>query len=248
MAAIKWVLATDIDGTLVGHGGERELAHFLSHHPEIGVVYLTGRTRANAEPMIRHHGYPEPVALATDIGADIHWGTDLKIDETWAFEQRREWSPRRAQQLMEKIDGLQFLGRSSHWRLAFLADSDEVLARARTRLVQEGVPARTLWDAQERRIDVVPRGAFKGRALKYILSGLNVRAQQCFVAGDAENDSDILQGRYRGVLVANATLSLKDSLPSVILRSPYEGAYGVLHGLRQFLHEPLTSLDQEDAG
>lgn len=248
MAGIKWVLASDIDGTLVGHGGESELAQYLKLHPEVGVVYLTGRTRANAEPLIHRYGYPEPLALCTDIGADIFWGADRRVDESWAFQQRRDWSPRRVMRSLEQVPGVEFLGRSSHWRLAFRVAGDEQLAASKARLVKDGVMHRTLWDAEQLRLDVVPRGALKGSALKHILNRLNVKAHQCFVAGDAENDGDILEGRYRGVLVANGSVLLKERLPEAIMRSPYEGAYGVLHGLRQFLHDPEVMVDQEFVG
>ncbi len=248
MAAIKWVLASDIDGTLVGHGGESELAQFLAQRPDIGVVYLTGRTRANAEMLIRRHGYPDPLAMATDIGADVYWGPDFHVDENWAFQQRRDWSPRRVMRALDGVAGVSFAGRSSHWRLAFQVRDYQALSAARTALVQQGVVQRTLWDEDEMRLDVVPRGALKGRALKYILNRLNVRPQQCFVAGDAENDGDLMEGRYHGVLVANATIRLADQLPPVIVRSPYEGAHGVLHGLRQFLDEPAAVMETEYAG
>ncbi|NMP22965.1 HAD family hydrolase [Sulfobacillus harzensis] len=248
MAGIKWVLASDIDGTLIGCGGEAELAAFLHARPEIGVIYLTGRTRANAETMLKRHGFPEPLALATDIGADVYWGPDLRVDESWAFQQRRDWSPRRVMRTLDEVSGVEYLGRSSHWRLAYRVDSYQALGEARTRLVRAGVMHRTLWNDEERRLDIVPRGAFKGRALKYILGRLNLRAQQCFVAGDAENDVDLMEGRYRGVLVANGTLEIKESLPPVIVRARYEGALGVLEGLRQFLDEPLMPEESENAG
>lgn len=248
MAGIKWVLASDIDGTLVGHGGEAELIEFLSQHPDVGVVYLTGRTRANAEALIRRHGFPDPLALATDIGADVFWGPEMRLDEAWAFQQRRDWSPRRVVRALDGLDGIAFQSRSSHWRLAFEVRDYAALTRARTWLVQDGVVCRTLWDEEQRRMDVVPRGALKGRALKHILSRLNIRAQQCFVAGDAENDGDLLAGRYRGVLVANGSIHLREHLPPVILRSPFEGAYGVLDGLRQFIDGPAAMLETEYAG
>ncbi len=247
MAGIKWVLASDIDGTLVGRGGERELADYLAEHPEIGVVYLTGRTRANAVAMVRRHGFPEPLALATDIGADVYWGPDLRGDESWAFQQRRDWSPRRVMRTLDGMAGVAYLGRSSHWRLAYRVESYTALSEARTRLVRAGLMHRTLWNDEEQRLDIVPRGAFKGRALKYILNRLHMRAQQCFVAGDAENDVDLMEGRYRGVLVANGTLAVKESLPPVILRSRYEGALGVLEGLRQFLDEPVALVRESES-
>lgn len=245
MAGIKWILASDIDGTLVGHGGETLLATFLAEHPEVGVVYLTGRTRANAEPLIRHYRYPLPLALATDIGSDVYWGPEFSIDERWAFEQRRSWSPGRVMRLLQGVDGVFYRARSSHWRIVFDVNDVEALGRARSLLAKEGVACRTLWDGENQRMDIVPRGALKGQALKHILTRLNMRSQQCFVAGDAENDGDLFEGRYRGVLVANGSLK-RDFLSPAILRSPYPGALGVLHGLRQFLQE--GEMEREFAG
>lgn len=247
MAGIKWVLASDIDGTLVGRGGESELARFLSDHGEIGMVYLTGRTRATAETLLRGHGFPEPLALATDIGADVYWGPALTVDESWAFQQRRDWSPRRILRTLDEVDGVQYQVRCSYWRIAFGVRDLNALARARTRLVQDGILCRTLWDEEQKRLDVLPRGALKGRALKHILNRLGIRPQQCFVAGDAENDGDLLSGRYRGVVVANGTITLKENLPPEIMRSPFEGALGVLDGLRHFLDGPAL-LEREHVG
>ncbi|AEW05887.1 sucrose-6F-phosphate phosphohydrolase [Sulfobacillus acidophilus DSM 10332] len=237
MASIKRVLATDIDGTLIGYGGERELAEFLHSTPELGIIYLTGRTKANAEAMLRQYGFPAPVAMATDIGADIYWGPQYRLDDQWAFAQRRDWAPRRVQAVLAGVPGVTFLGRSSHWRLAYHVDGERVLSQVQTRLVEGGVVARTLWHDAENRLDVIPRGAFKGRALKHILDRLALKAHQCFVAGDADNDIDILEGRYLGVLVANSVPRLRSRAAEQIWRSPYPGALGVLDALKRWLAE-----------
>ena len=247
MAGIKWVLASDIDGTLVGRGGEAALVHFLEAHPEIGVVYLTGRTRANAEILLNSYQFPRPLALATDIGADIFWGPSLRVDDGWAFQQRREWSPRRLMRALEEVDGIFFQARCSYWRIAYGVRDLDALAAARAQVVRQGIPCRTLWDEDQRRMDVVPRNALKGKALKHVLARLSIRPQQCFVAGDGENDCDILSGRYQGVVVANGVLPFKEHLPPQIFRSPLEGAQGVLDGLRRFLDEPGV-LEAEFAG
>lgn len=241
------MLASDIDGTLVGHGNEAELVRFLADRPEIGLVYLTGRTRANAELLLKGHGFPSPLALATDIGADVYWGPGLKADDSWAFQQRRDWSPRRIMRSLENVDGVVFQSRCSYWRLAYGVRDLMAVGAARARLVQDAVACRTLLDDEQGRLDIVPHGALKGRALKHILARLNIRPQQCFVAGDAENDGDLLGGRYRGVVVANGAVPFKEQLPAEIIRSPYEGARGVLDGLRQFLEEPAL-LAREYAG
>ncbi len=237
MAKISWVLASDIDGTLVGHGGEPDLVRFLRDRPQIGLVYLTGRTRPNAEVLLDSHGFPQPLALATDLGADVYWGPSLSLDEAWAFQQRRDWSPRQVVHALDAVDGVNYQSRCSYWRLAFYARDLTAVGEARAHLVQQGIVCRTLFDEDAHRLDVVPRSALKGRALKYILNQLHIRAQQCFVAGDAENDGDLLSGRYHGVVVANGSRSFKEKLPDTIMRSGYPGAQGVLDGLSRFVKQ-----------
>lgn len=247
MAKIRWVLASDIDGTLVGHGGESELVRFLQDRPEIGLVYLTGRTRSNAEALLDSHGFPRPLALATDLGADVYWGASLSLDEAWAFQQRCDWSPRQVLHALDAVEGVSYQSRCSYWRLAFYVRDLTAVGEARAQLVHQGVVCRTLFDEEARRLDVVPRSALKGRALKYILNQLHIRAQQCFVAGDAENDGDLLAGRYHGVVVANGSVSFKEKLPDTIMRSNYPGAQGVLDGLTRFLKRS-DWLSREHAG
>ncbi|MDA8193815.1 MAG: HAD hydrolase family protein [Thermaerobacter sp.] len=245
MSGIRRVLATDIDGTLVGFGGENDLADYLARRSDIGVIYLTGRTRHNAEGLIHRHNLPGPVALVTDTGAEVYWGRELRADDRWAFQQRKDWSPRRVQDALTSVPGVSYAGRSSHWRLAYRVESEDGLSSARTHLIRAGVPARTLWDPADGRLDVIPRGALKGRALRYVLQNLRITAHHCFVAGDAENDSDMLQGRYQGVLVANGSAELTLHLSDRIYRANYPGAQGVLEGLRRWLKDdaarPLAS-------
>lgn len=231
------VLATDIDGTLVGYGGEESLALFLRRHQEIGVIYLTGRTRNTAQELVRRYRFPVPLALSTDVGADIYWGPDLRLDDTWAFRMRQDWSPRRVRSVLSEVPGVTFAGRNSHWRLTFRLDDESLVPMAKKQLIQAGVPARTFYDERDHRLDVLPRGALKGRALQRVLSRLGIPAQNCFVAGDAENDGDMFQGRYRGVLVSNGSPLVSERLSDRIMRSELPGASGVLDGLKRWLHE-----------
>jgi HAD superfamily hydrolase (TIGR01484 family) len=232
---VKRVLATDIDGTLIGFGGESELARFLRDCPALGVIYLTGRTKANAAALLAHYDFPAPLAMATDIGADIYWGSGLRLDQSWAFRQRRDWSPWRIQSALEAVPGVRFLGRNSHWRLAFSVADARAAQTARSRLAELGLRARALWYEDQKRLDVMPRGALKGRALKYILGELGLKPSQCFVAGDGDNDGDMISDRYCGVLVANGSARLLATAPPHIVRSPLRGAYGVRHALERWL-------------
>ncbi|OLZ09677.1 HAD family hydrolase [Sulfobacillus thermosulfidooxidans] len=235
MAAIKRVLATDIDGTLIGHGGEQAVRDYLLAHPELGVIYLTGRTLNNACSIITRYGFPTPLAIATDVGADIYWGPHFEVDEYWAFEQRRHWSPRRLRTALSEVSGVIYRGRSSHWRVAFELQDPSLLPVVKSYLTQHHLTVRMLWHPNESRLDILPCTALKSRALQYILRRIGIKSQNCFVAGDAENDGDMLVNHYPGVLVANGDASVRNCLPEWIVRSRYPGALGVLDGLQQWL-------------
>lgn len=237
MPAVKRVLATDIDGTLVGHGGERQFAEFVAAHPGLTVVYLTGRTRHNAEAVLRRYALPTPAALVTEVGAEIYWGEKLRLDDIWTFQQRRDWSPRRVRTALESMPGVRYRGRSSHWRIAFEVDDEAGVRRVRHRLSSLKVPGRVLWDPADQRLDVLPCRAEKGRALAHVLARMGVRPRACFVAGDGENDRDMLAGGFAGVVVANACPALHQLAGGDIWESPHPGAFGVMDGIRRWYCE-----------
>lgn len=234
---LKRVLATDIDGTLVGHGGEDHFIRFVHEHPGLAVVYLTGRTRHNAEAVIRRYGFPPPIAMATEVGAEIYWGKHMASDDIWAFQLRQDWSPRKVRKTLEALPGVFYRSRSSHWRLAFSVDGEDVVEIVRHRLRRERVQARVLFDPSDGRLDVLPARAQKCRALSHILTRVAVRPRQCFVAGDGENDRDLMQGRFPGVVVANAVHALRDLQGDSVWLSRHPGAMGVVEGLRRWYAE-----------
>ena len=237
MTGLRRVLATDIDGTLVGYGGEDGFSQFVHDHPGLAVVYLTGRTRHNAEAVIRRYGFPPPIAIATEVGAEIYWGKNMVLDDIWAFQLRQNWSPRQVRKSLESLDGVHYRGRSSHWRLAFNVDHESKIEVVRRRLDQQRVSARVLWDAHDGRLDVLPARARKCRALNHILTRVSIRPRQCFVAGDGENDRDLMEGRFPGVVVANAVSNLRHLQTEAIWLSQHPGALGVVDGLRRWYDE-----------
>jgi hydroxymethylpyrimidine pyrophosphatase-like HAD family hydrolase len=99
------------------------------------------------------------------------------------------------------------------------------------------VAARVLWDPDDRRLDVLPQRAQKCKALNHILSRVAVRPRQCFVAGDGENDRDLLAGKFPGVVVANAVSELRRAGTGPVWLSAHPGAYGVMDGLRRWYEE-----------
>lgn len=247
MNGLKRVLATDIDGTLVGHGGEERFSQFVQDHPGLTVVYLTGRTRHNAEAVIHRYGFPPPIAIATEVGSEIYWGRHMALDDIWAFQLRQDWSPRKIKKSLEALPGVHYRSRSSHWRLAFNVDHVDLVDEVRRRLGREQVAARVLWDAHDGRLDILPARAQKCRALNHILTRMAIRPRHCFVAGDGENDRDLLEGKFPGVVVANAVATLRGVQDASIWLSDQPGALGVVDGLSRWYDERKGKNRESDA-
>ncbi len=107
MNGVTHLLATDLDGTLVGdRAGLKELLDFYEQQPyEVGLIYITGRHLASARQLIADEGLPIPKALVTDVGTEIYMGTGFLKDEHWEAHLMDDWAPEQVEALAKTIDG-----------------------------------------------------------------------------------------------------------------------------------------------
>jgi len=77
-------------------------------------------------------------------------------------------------------------------------------------------------------IEVLPPGASKGKALRYVARHLRVPIRRSVAVGDSIGDLDMLEAAGRGVLVANAAHHLHDQADLVTEGSFIEGVAEVL--------------------
>ncbi len=86
-------------------------------------------------------------------------------------------------------------------------------------------------------IDIVPGGAGKGPALRYIQELHSIRKENTVVCGDSGNDLSMFIEGYKGIIVGNAQQELKNALKSrlqevYLARSHH--ASGILEGLNKY--------------
>lgn len=95
MQMITQMLATDLDGTLVGD--EKHLKDLLTYfeglQKKVTLVYVTGRHRESALDLIKEANIPMPSILISDVGTGIYIGNDLKPDEEWDLLMKKNWNP-----------------------------------------------------------------------------------------------------------------------------------------------------------
>jgi len=88
-----------------------------------------------------------------------------------------------------------------------------------------------------RDLDIIPAAAGKGKAIRFLLSFLDLEAGRVIVAGDSGNDRTMFEEFHRGIIVANAQPELR-TLPEREDDNHYRAeeryAAGVMEGLRHF--------------
>ncbi|MFG3226909.1 HAD-IIB family hydrolase [Kitasatospora sp. NPDC048194] len=183
------ILVTDLDGTLLG--GDREdrrlLREALDRHPEVTVVFATGRGPASIRQVLRDPLVPRPRWIIADVGATVLDGTDFSTVEPLQEQLRAGWpgqeqvraALRRFPRLTYQHDVVQD-GRCSY-HLA-----PEHLTGRLTEAV-EALGCGWTYSA-DRYLDVLPPAASKGSALRALAEKLDWSAEEILVAGDSLND------------------------------------------------------------
>lgn len=224
------VLATDLDGTLVGHDGYlKTLLEFINtHRREMGLVYLTGRNEASSRALVYEANLPEPDYLVTDVGSSIY--RHKQMDRDWHARLEALWDAEAIEAALEGIDGVRPQGIGGPLRLSYLATID---VKPLIMGLLSGLHVKVILSSG-RDLDIVPEAAGKAGALAYLASREDWPRDSLLAAGDTLNDRDMLAWAGKSVAVANALDELKQDLPPGVHRARYPFAGGILEALALF--------------
>ncbi|MFG2138390.1 trehalose-6-phosphate synthase [Streptomyces sp. NPDC048650] len=229
------VLVTDLDGTLLGgdRTDRRRLREALDRHPEITVVFATGRGLPSVEEILaRDPVVPRPRWIIADVGASVIDATDMSPLDVLQNQLRTGW-PGGAQvratlgrfpELVHQ-DGVAQDGRCSFYL------RPELLSPRITAAVAE-LGCGWAYSAH-RYFDVLPAAASKGNALALLAGKLQWPMGSLLVAGDSLNDLSLFRLGAHGVLMGNAEPALRERLSSVpaVHRPDRQGAGAILSAL-----------------
>ena len=239
------LLVCDIDNTLTGcRHSAAELTRFLEARPEIGFGVATGRSLIEARRLVNDWGLPDPLVWITSVGSEIHWeeSGELVEDTDFARGISHGWRSEAVERLMQplaeaepqpKIDQRRF---KRSW---FYSGTNEI-EQLRRAFAKAGIDANIIFSHQ-RLLDILPKRAGKGAAVRHVALRLDLPLDQVIVAGDSGNDSDMIQACPRSVVVANCEEELRvlgRRHGSFMATRPH--AAGVLEGLIAHGCEKLT--------
>lgn len=213
-----YMLATDLDGTLVGD--KEELYRLLRFYDEsiydVALVYITGRHLASALSLIRAEGLPLPDVLISDVGTIIYTTKDLVEDKDWTKRMQTDWQPELVVQLASSFPALSRQPLPVICRVSFTTENEAVIFPLKRALIKNNVSHKLIFSSN-RDVDILPKYSGKGQALTYVIHKYACPNVNVLVAGDSGNDLDMLSLGYPSVIVGNAQpeLALMESHPQL---------------------------------
>ncbi|MBX0316550.1 HAD family hydrolase [Planomicrobium glaciei] len=206
------MLATDLDGTLVGDpDGLQQLLEFYEEQVyDVSLIYITGRYFDSALSLIEEENLPVPDILVTDVGSSIYIGNSFDKDLEWQKRIKANWMPDEIHAIAATVPGLTKQPMFLENRCSYYVADEKPVEEFRNKLAASGIPHKLIFSGGKD-VDIVPEESGKGRALQYLLDKYKVEDAKLLVAGDSGNDLEMLTLGFPSVIVGNAQPELLES-------------------------------------
>ncbi|KTG17773.1 MULTISPECIES: HAD-IIB family hydrolase [unclassified Guyparkeria] len=226
------LICTDLDRTLIPNGhqpespGARDRLARLVEDPGVVLAYVSGRDERLLHEAIARYDLPRPDFAIGDVGTTIYRieGADWQPWADWYREIAPDWSGHDHADLARRLEGIDGLERQepakqNTYKLSYYSpadiDAEAVITAIQGRLEPAGIRASVIWSVDEMNdvglIDVLPLGATKLHAIRFIQSHLGIPAERTVFAGDSGNDLPALTSELPAVLVANARPEVRET-------------------------------------
>ena len=252
------LLATDIDGTLIGCADALErFALWRQERPDMLYAVATGRSLHAALDVLEHAGAPLPPVMIVAVGSEIYLrdptGPGYVLDRDWADHIAEGWDRERTDAIAIGTPGLrrQPTLEQRTWKLSYFIGSDldaeaaeACVRKLRERLAEAGLAANVVHSHGDY-VDVLPPRANKGLAVAFLARKLGISDHAVFVSGDSGNDIDMLGLATNPVIVANhrdGITTRPDLAHAYVAAAPFAG--GIMEGVEHFeaVRDPKSAL------
>ena len=147
--------------------------------------------------MLRAWDLPTPEVLVTSVGTEIYWrgpSGHLRSDEGFARHISKGWDAEAVTRALDRIAGLkpQDPVEQRAFKRSYLTSDAATVDRVRAALRAAGIEARVV-HSHDTLLDVLPKRAGKGAALRRCAEALALPLSACVAAGDSGNDIDMLE-------------------------------------------------------
>jgi len=247
LRAASTLIVSDIDGTLIlpdgGNPGLDELKEVLRNRPQDTLFAVaTGRNLELTRQAIEEHDLPQPDALLCSVGTKIYYGKKgTAHDKGWHEFIQYRWNPERIKRFLDGVPSLKLqpADNQSDVKISYIVDDEDFDVMSLKPILDKEFYNVNIIFSHHRYVDIVPRRASKGRAIRYLASKLNIPFRKVIACGDSGNDIDMLAGPLNSVVVNNYSAELeKLKFQKNTFFANEQAAKGVLEGLRYFKAVP----------
>lgn len=241
------LLATDLDGTfLAGDPEDRlKLYQLISAHPEIDLVFVTGRGLESVLPLLSDPTIPQPDFIICDVGCTVVHGESQQaiqplqseIDDLWPGEQVIEAA-------LASFTALERQHVPQERRVSYFCDNQVVNDQMRS--IADALSCDVLFSAGKY-LDILPKGVNKGRTLSRLVEHLGVDPESVMVAGDTLNDLSMYQHQFKGVCVGESEAGLLEATDNQarVFHASTAGCGGILEAFGHFGFLGLAGINAE---
>jgi sucrose-phosphate synthase len=212
----EWVLICDLESTLLGDPESlgRLQEWIRANRGRVAFGVATGRNLSSALYRLRESGVDPADLLLTAVGMEIHYGPDWRQDLGWENHISKNWRREDLARTLQGVPGLRLQAQRMQgpYKLSYYTNPARLppLSDIYGLLHRQGLRAK-LVHSRSYLLDVLPHGASKGQAARYLAIKWGLPLDRFVVAGDSGNDYDMLTGGTLGIVVANHSAEL-DSL------------------------------------
>lgn len=214
----KQFIISDLDGTLVEENkvdGLNELTQWIVDRKD-NVVFgiASGRNREITEQAFARYNLPSPDILICSAGSEIYYTEKFVPDNGWESHINYKWKRKELENELSKFPGIRLQEPAAQWpfKLSYYVDedfNDDNMADLYKFLDDRKLRAKILL-TENKYLDLLPFRAGKGNAVRYLSYKWKVPLEHFITAGNSGNDKDMLQGKTKGIVVANYSPELEE--------------------------------------
>ncbi|MEA1933027.1 MAG: HAD-IIB family hydrolase [Thermodesulfobacteriota bacterium] len=231
---IKYLLASDMDGTVIPLDDRversREIEEFRSlidQHKDVVLAYVTGRHFELGMKGIKEFNLPGPEIFVCDVGTTIYRqiGGAWRLDEEFRKGLKKSWKGRTGKDIAYLIHDIPELTEQERekqtefkqsYYIAVDAKTNRVVRSIQDMLAEDKIEAEIIYSVDTKKniglLDLLPKAAAKGTALKYLWNGLEILKDNVVYAGDSGNDLNAFISGFNAVVVNNTPENVKNEV------------------------------------
>jgi len=227
----RLLLCTDLDRTVLPNGTQPESPQARSHfgmlvnRAEVTLVYVTGRDQQLVKEAISDYQLPQPDYVISDVGTSIYQVHDdsWRNWQDWQQEIAPDWGKLGHDDICKLLRDIvdlqpQDAARQNDYKSSFYyplhSDTGELSRLIHSQLETCHVKANLIWSIDEPRsvglLDILPLRASKKHAVFFLMEHKGFTLGETVFAGDSGNDLPVLVSEIPAVLVANASMAVRD--------------------------------------